>query len=348
MTAPREKLTSQELAIVLSHYDIGIVQNVEEFPRGSHGAPKVIVTTDRGRFLLKRRPRGKDDPYRVAFAHALQSFLAGKNFPLPHLVGTREDNNSMLKIEDGIYEMYEFVEGVPYDGSEPATRDAGRILGLYHHLVHDFHPEWEPPRGHYHDSATVREAFPRVGRVLLKQDPATGRRDELVATLKGLRRAYDAAAAQVNDLGMPEWEMQIVHSDWHPGNLIFQRGQVVAVIDYDAARIRPRVMDIANGCLQFSMVTGGRDLTTWEARADLPRARAFLEGYDEIDVVSRAELEAVPYLMQEAAIAQALPPILKTGTFAGLDGFGFLQAMRRKVEWLSENAGAFNPDGHHA
>ena len=110
MATKRETISSEELAIVLSHYDLGIVQEFKAFARGSHAAAKVVVRTDQGRFLIKRRPVGHDGPYRVAFSHALQQFLALKNFPLPHLIGTREDNNSMLKIDEAIYEVFEFID----------------------------------------------------------------------------------------------------------------------------------------------------------------------------------------------------------------------------------------------
>ena len=126
--------------------------------------------------------------------------------------------------------------------------------------------------------------------------------------------------------------------------MLFDGGHVVAVLDYDAARIQPRVMELANGCLQFSIVTGGRDLSTWEARTDRLRAKRFLRGYDEINTLSKAELATVPLLMQEVLIAQAIPPILRTGTFAGLDGFRFLQVVLRKVQWLDENGSLLDLD----
>lgn len=338
MAHPRETFNSQELAVVLSNYDLGIVLNVTDFPRGSHAAPKAVVHTDRGRYLLKRRPRAEKDLFRVAFSHELQAYLASKNFPLPHLIGTRKDNVSMLKVGESIYEVFEFIEGGPYDGQHGSTYEAGKILGLYHKLVHEFESQYEPPRGHYHDAKTVYDAFSRVEEIVMKSPSAKGRGLEVTRTILELSQAYASAAQFVNDLGLNQWELQIVHSDWHPGNMIFRDGHVVAVIDYDAARIRPRVTDVANGCLQFSLITGGRDLTTWVERADDERARRFLAGYDEINVLSQAELKSTPYLMQEALIAQAIPPILKTGTFAGLDAFAFLAVMLRKVRWLRAHA----------
>ena len=55
----RERFSAEELAVVLSHFDIGIVESVTEYPRGSRKAPKLLIQSDQGKFLLKRRARGK-------------------------------------------------------------------------------------------------------------------------------------------------------------------------------------------------------------------------------------------------------------------------------------------------
>ena len=68
-----QQFASIELAVVLSHFDIGAIESIKEFPRGSRRAPKLVIRTEKGAFLLKRRARGKDDPYKVAFAHELQN-----------------------------------------------------------------------------------------------------------------------------------------------------------------------------------------------------------------------------------------------------------------------------------
>src|ERR1700733_12761413 len=77
----RERFGTDELAVVLSHFDLGTIESIGEFARGSRKAPKVLITAEHGRFLLKRRARGKDDPHRVAFCHAIQLELASRQFP---------------------------------------------------------------------------------------------------------------------------------------------------------------------------------------------------------------------------------------------------------------------------
>ncbi len=154
-----------------------------------------------------------------------------------------------------------------------------------------------------------------------------------------LREAYMEAAGKVDAAGLNEWPNQIVHCDWHPGNMLFRQRKVVAVIDYDAARLQQRVIDLANGALQFSILGGTEDPSQWPAYLDETRFKRFIRGYDEVDVVSVAELEVVPWLMIEALVAESVLPIAATGSFGRLEGFGFLQMIDRKVRWVQANAG---------
>jgi len=340
----RDKLTAEELAIVLSHYDLGVVQEVREFARGSHRAAKLVVRTNRGRYLLKRRPQGRTDPYRVAFAHELQTFLLQKHFPLPHLIGTKEGNHSMVRLGDSVCEVFEFIDGEAYDQSLLATYESGKMLGLYHSIVADYHPRWKPPTGHYHAAAIVRQYLRGMPERLAELADGNRSADDVRPAAEELLAAYERAAEEAERLGLLEWETQIVHSDWHPGNMLFKEGHVVAVIDYDAARVQPRVMDVANGVLQFSLLTGSREPETWPAYTDESRAKRFLRGYDEINVLTVAELRTVPHLMAEAFIAEAVIPIWGSGMFASIDGLRFLKMVARKVAWIAQHGGQLSSD----
>ncbi len=332
MSLERERFGAAELAICLSHYDLGVIESITEFARGSRRAPKVIIRSERGRFLFKRRARGKEDIRRVAFSHQLQLHLAGENFPLPHLIGTRRENNSMLVWKDRIYEMFEYIEAGGYDGSLEATQDAGRILGLYHKLLAEFRGDYSPPRGSYHDADALSQAIRETVRSLpLEARPEPG---VLNRTVSYLEQAYRHCAERANAVGLNDWPEQIVHGDWHPGNMLFRHRRVVAVIDYDAARLQQRIIDLANGAAQFSIIGGPEDPGKWPDHLDETRMKRFLRGYDAVNVISKAELEVVPYLMCEAMIAEAVLPIAATGSFGRMQGFAFLQMIERKVRWL--------------
>src|SRR5207248_4412415 len=134
-TGAREKFVAEELAIILSHYDVGVIDSIVEFPKGSRKAPKLLIVSDQGKFLLKRRARGKDDPFKVAFCHALQLNLAAKQVPLPHLIGTKRDNNSMLQWRGGVYELLEYIPGQGYPHSLAGIVARRRVPALQHMLL---------------------------------------------------------------------------------------------------------------------------------------------------------------------------------------------------------------------
>ncbi len=327
----RERLAAEELAIVLSHYDIGVIESIVEYPRGSRKAPKLLITSEQGKFLLKRRARGKDDPFKVAFAHAIQLYLASKQFPLPHLIGTRKDNNSMLQWRGSVYELFEYIPGQGYPQTLESTFDSGRVLSLYHKLLLDFQSEWTPPSGSYHAAPAVEQGMRAIEQQVRPES-------EIGKVLDYLHKSYTHAAETADAEGLSEWPRQIVHADWHAGNMLFRDNRVVAVIDYDAARLLPRVLDIANGALQFSIMGGDEDVSKWPEYLDESRFKRFLRGYDEVMLLSQAEVRTLPWLMIEALIAEAVFPIAATGSFGRLEGNAFLLMVQRKVHWMQKNA----------
>jgi homoserine kinase type II len=340
-TSDRENFGTYELAIVLSHYDVGTIESIQEFPRGSRKAPKLILRTDTGMYLLKRRARGKDSPFKVAFTHNLQLFLASKQFPLPHLIGTRRDNNSMLQWNGNIYELFEYIKGTNYDSSLEATQDSGKILALFHKLLADYQPNYETPRGSYHNSSQVNISLDMVPKTLTKMNPAhANRMSDINSLVSKLKKMYQEATNKSEEEGLKDWPIQIIHTDWHPGNMLFRGPRVVAVIDYDTSRLLQRIIDVANGALQFSILGGNDDPRTWPDHLDQTRFKRFLMGYDSVPgcMLSRVELRAVPWLMIEALIAEAAIPIGLTGMFSRIEGYEFLMMVVRKCEWMKENA----------
>ncbi|TVQ33574.1 MAG: hypothetical protein EA376_02065 [Phycisphaeraceae bacterium] len=333
----REAFEPFELAAVLSHYDTGVIEQIREFPRGSSKSPKVVIRCERGEFLLKRRAPGRDDLRKVNFSHAVQLHLGARGFPLARLVRERRRHNTLLSLNGRVYELFEFVNGSAYDHSRELAEAAGRELAGFHRNLADLHPDWSPPAGSYHNSSRIQahmEVIPqRVG--------ASGAEGAaLPDVIAGLQRRYTEAARRAELAGVADWPQQVIHGDWHPGNMLFRGPQVIAVLDFDSVRMAPRALDIAGGALQFSISMQGDDPDIWPIELDEDRFLAFCHGYDRVSgcTISTAEIEAVPWLMIESLIVEAVIPIAATGSFATLEGGAFIRMVGRKVDWIESNA----------
>ncbi|MBI4581113.1 MAG: phosphotransferase [Planctomycetes bacterium] len=333
----RAEFDPEELAAVLSRYDIGAIKSVEKQLKGSRRSPKMIVEADRGRFLLKRRARGRDHPVKVAFSHAVQLHLLSEGFPLPQLVPVVGEDDTMVIIDDRLYEMFEFVGGGVYGRTLSETRDGGRVLGMFHRLLKDYHTDWGPSRLGYHNADIVRTNLQNIPETVGKDDSVAGREGELFATVSSLYESYSAACERTEEVGFKQWRDQLVHSDWHPGNMLFADGRVRAVIDYDSLHMLPAVTDLANGLLQFSIVGGAGEPQHWPAELDRERFVEFFRGYNEEFTIPPDQLAVVTSLMVEALVAEAVAPIAATGTFGRIEGFRFLQMIGRKVRWIERN-----------
>jgi Ser/Thr protein kinase RdoA (MazF antagonist) len=339
MTRNRQRAEFQpdELSVVLAHYELGAIQQIEPQAKGSHRSPKVLIASDRGRFLLKRRATGRDDAAKIAFAHRVQRHLAARHFPLAPLIGVRGSQDTLVMREGQFYELFKFVRGQLYDRGLESTTDAGRVLGRFHRLLRNFKSHWEPSRRGYHDSQCVRHNLSGVPAAVGKDDSASSREADLLGTVSALYEMYEGASDHANEAGFRSWPEQIVHADWHPGNMLFSQGRVAAVIDYDSLRLLPPVTDVANGALQFSIIGGPPDPRAWPAEVDVERLRGFFHGYDQEAALTPEQVRALPWLMIEALIAEAVLPIAATGSFGRIEGFRFLEMICRKVRWIEQN-----------
>jgi Ser/Thr protein kinase RdoA (MazF antagonist) len=335
-----DRIAAHELAVVLSHYDLGIINEIKLLKRGSRRAPKLRIRSTNGHFMLKRRAPGRDDPYRVAFAHDLQLHLEQRGYPVPRLVGTRTDNNSMLQLDNAIYEMFTYINGSRFNRSAVGAELSGRALGSLHRILSNHASDFEAPRSSYHGIADVQARF-SIARTTIAQRNTRVDLHALDITSQYLSQAYRGAAQRVVELGYAHWAPCILHGDWHPGNLLYRDQSVVAVLDFDSARIETRMADVANGALQFAIRMGSPDdVRDWPDDLDIERIRRFVAGYQAAcgQRLGPDERAALPWLMIEALILESIMPIAGAGAFANIDGLTFLQMVERKVRWITPAA----------
>jgi len=324
--------SSEELARVLSHYDVGVIHQLKPLFAGNRRAPKMVVISAQGKFLLKRRPKGKDDLYRVAFAHAVQAHLAKNNFPVTSLVPTCDENNTILQLNNHIYEFFKFATGTRYDGSVEATIDTGRQLAKFHCYLADFAKSWKPLKGSFHDSSTVRRHLKALGT-----ERSAEKNKDLQKIGEVLMSLYNSASVRVNELGFDSLDEQIIHGDWHPGNMLFAEHKLNAVLDFDSIKIAPTITDLANAMLQFSIVGNRPNPADWPDYLDQAKLVQLLNGYREVIQLDKNRLNSLLNLMLETMIAEAILPVVTTGFFGNFSGVDFLKMIQRKTKWMDKN-----------
>lgn len=354
------RITAGELVLVCSRYDLGAIRSLRRFRGGSRQSPKVLIESDRGLFLLKRRapPAGGDEEAaaeRIALAHRVQMTLGAGGFPVAEIIAPRQGRGgggATLALNGFNYEVFGFIRGMRFDRSPAQARAAGSLLAVLHEWLRAAGlstPVPGPPTYHDHPAAarTIAELPERLAARSGSPDPGLG------AVCERLSVSYQVAARRAEELGrIGTLPTQLIHGDWHPGNLLFNPPPpspalapapaltttpapptIAAVLDFDAVRVGPTILDAANGAFQFAVSRrtegpdAGRAGPTITLNPD--RFAAFLDGYR----IPAGLAPVLPWLMIEAMIVETVAPIAATGRFGKLPAAAALAMTARAAEW---------------
>lgn len=320
MPPTRQQLSQREIDGVLKHYRVGDVRNIRELPEGSLYSPKVVLDTERGPLLLKRRARGLDMPALVAFGHEVLLGCQAQGLCVPPLIGTEGENASFVQFSDHVYELFVFIEGQRFDQSNPNHAFA---MGA---LLHETHTAMDRVKATF-PPATEPETIDLSRLQLLKsiEHLLPPKLSEDLPRMLGY--AHELAQANAVQTG-------IVHGDWHPGNMIFVGDTLVAVCDFDNTRVGSRLRELAQSLVHVSMITPkpGQSGMDVPAEADVVRLGAFWNGYREGG--GTAQARTVIGLMPGVMIDEALASL---GPNPGEQHGAMLNAVWRKAAWIDQN-----------
>ena len=330
-----EAIAGQDLAIVLSRYEIGAIEKISDYKKGSRRAAKMLVGTSKGKYLLKRRALGYDVKSQVVFAHEVQRQLEEHRFPVAGLVATIDDN-TFVEHENRIYELFRFINGKRFDKTNPAAAESGRTLANFHNILRDVPCDPDVKKTSFHQGEQFFSVISELNEVLV-QNETEEQLHGIVDTIAYIREQFEEAHNTVERVGFTSLPTNIVHGDWHPGNTLYKDGEIIAVIDFDSLRFNPRITDIANGALQFSMRMGSaEEVDSWPDSFRGHTIQSMVQAYDQFTTlpIMASERTIFPSLMIEALIVESVIPIHKSGSFGVIRGSTFLRMVERKLTWL--------------
>lgn len=254
--AVKTVLSDEVLAGVCETWGLGALRSARGLPEGSINTLYVLETA-RDRYVL-RLSEGRQEA-EVAFETALLAHLETHRYPAVRLV-PRLDGKRYGVVAERYACVFRWAAGESVRGealTPEHVRDAGRLMARLHVLTEDFDATLE----NRNSPAAVREWVDEITR----RAAARPDDEELRAFVPVLR----AEAAELGEL--PPAAEGVVHADWFPDNVRHAGSRVAVVLDFEMACRAPYVLDLAIG---LDANCFGED-----GRFDVPRVRAFVEGY---------------------------------------------------------------------
>jgi homoserine kinase type II len=288
-------------------YDLGQWQSVELLPAGK--SEHYRITTDGGEYIL-RRSHSSRTLKEVRFEHALVAHLRNNGFPAPLFVPGVSGETTVV-VNGYLYSASVFVKGSPYQADNVEhLREAARTLAKYHRIVASF-GLLPPPSREPFLSETLRERLAAIPSPETISDFSAryGERDpripDLLASLPYVLERGGAVLGLLDRL-YPDLPKLVIHGGCRRGSTLFEGDRLVAMLDFDSARLEARVLDLAIASHDFGKVWGEPGSPDFKVPLDLRIVSEFLDAYREINPLEEAEIEALPILLAARPLKRAL------------------------------------------
>ena len=268
-------VTDEELAGFLAAYDVGAALSFKGIAEGVENS-NFMLETSAGRFILtvyERRVNGDDLPFFLG----LMDWLAARGYPSAAPVPAR-DGATLGRLRGKPAALVAFLPGLSVRRPTAShCREAGEGLGWLHEAAEGFsgrrtntlgQPTWAPL------FAPLTDAADRLKPGLART---------IASDLDHLASAWPKT--------LPEG---IVHADYFPDNVFFERGRFAGTIDFYFACRDALAYDLAVALNAWCFdVDGGFNVIA---------AGAFIEGYQRRRRLSDVERAALPVLSHGAAM----------------------------------------------
>lgn len=267
-----------------------------------------LIKSSQGNFVLI--PNAGSHPDQIQWEAGLLEGIRENGFDLaPELLRTK-DGALYAEHQGEKFLLYTYQEGetVPWGGIQGAKLvNAAKVQARYHHAVRTVQPGGSPI-----DNA--QRWYPLAD--MLNVEPARNwlhkARDQVPDNLSERFRSYveefltqyfgkNLDESWQEFFGILESELdqlsqaspayqslpkRIIHGDYNSKNILFFKDQVKGVIDFNYARLAPRIQDLANGAIDIR----------WDSdRVDFSRLLEYLQAYqsETEEKITRQELSAL-------------------------------------------------------
>ncbi len=269
------EVSNEVLATFLEDYDLGQVKTFEGILEGIENS-NFSLETSAGRFVLtifEKRASEPDLPYFLQ----LMDHLADREFPAPKPI-RRRDNSSLGRILEKPAAVVSFLNGkcatVP---SLADAKAAGTALARLHVTAADF------PLKRYNNLGL------KSWRPLFQLSASRAQEIE-----KDLAEEIEVALIHLETSWPKNLPTGTIHADLFPDNLFLENGEVSGVIDYYFAAHDTLAYDLAITLNSWCVDTN----RNWNSEL----AEAMLNGYEDVRPLCSNEIEALPLLLQGAAM----------------------------------------------
>src|SRR3989344_2276985 len=290
---------AEVLNILSRDYEVGVVDEVKQVDAWERNSNNFRVESGSGEYLLRKNI--KDNGKTVLFTEHITEHLRKNGVPVPGIIMNRHGGLHALSVGH-LWQLFEFVRGTHFRGTEEELGDAGRNIGKLHAALGSLEvDEGRPPKIDW-----SFEKWSSIFELALDGKGAISKTVRDNQEFLAKEADYVAGAREM----YAGCKKQFVHLDLHPHNVIFGDDRLRAFLDFGDVNLSELARDVGQAChrfvRQFIVYQGGG----WKEL--LGRGlKLFLDSYKSENELRKGDFDVIPLLIKDELLRRMYSDLKK-------------------------------------
>lgn len=274
--------------------EIQEVHQVDEWERMSNNFRVSCTRQGNQEKLLLRKHIASNNPERLTLTENIAKLLQANGIPIPRTINSREGKPWIL-VENHYWQIFEYIEGDHFRGTEPELLEAAKYLALFHKTL----AQSTLPIPHNRPYPWTRPEWSKIFEMAASSQNETDQTviDHQSLIENAIRRVETHRHKSVDIATQP------IHRDLHPHNTIFKDSFLKALLDFADVSLGERTRDIGNACHRFVRQYIVFQERPWQETIRIG-LRLFLEQYHQHNPISKEEFAALPVFIYDELLGK--------------------------------------------
>ncbi len=275
------KLSKKEISSIAELFTLGKVNNSVAINGGLVNY-NYILQTLKGKFII--RIVGKNDKNKLSqlkLQFKVADYLEQKSFPYEIPIPLKTNRNQQLITIKGRYVwVYKMINGK--NSMRPSSSQMCQLaeaLAIYHKYIKGF----KAPKQKDDSNKRIITGFSKMHKMIAKTE-AEKFALKHIEQFENIFNETSKIKCSMNEL--------FIHSDFDSTNVLFDKGKLKGIIDFDELHSAPRIYDVSISI---------RDSCYTKGKLDMEKAKIFLKEYEKISKLSKKEKRMIiPIILYES------------------------------------------------
>ncbi len=279
------------------------IKRIQEITHNNIASTNLLIYSTQGRFIL-RHFTDDSKPEKIEKICKILKFCIKNNLKVLEPIKNKKQN--YVDHHKKLY-LTKYVEDSPYMGTNQELSDLAKNLALLHKTL-----KKSPITFNYNTKKSYYKiiSLDELEKIELKiKNKNKDFIDRLLLQkILILKKTVSEFKTKSKDINFKKIKKQLIHYDIHPGNVIFRKKKVEAIIDFNQMRKDDQLIDVAFASFRFSIPFSKSNTQI------LNKIEFFVRNYNKFNQLTMEEKMNFNYFLKRTILAR-LSFILKSRYF---------------------------------